>query len=62
MIYKPIKIKIGLSDGVVTEISGERLAESTEIVVGANRIDSEPDALSILPHTWSEPPKKAENP
>jgi len=58
----PVKIRIGLSDGLVTEISGDRLGEGTEIVVGANRIDSDPDALSILPHTWSEPPKKGENP
>jgi HlyD family secretion protein len=55
---RPIKINLGLSDGLVTEIIGDRLAEGTEIVVGANRVDTDPDALSILPHTWSEPPKK----
>jgi HlyD family secretion protein len=54
----PIKVRIGLSDGLVTEIFGDDVAEGMEIVVGANRLDSEPDALSILPHTWSEPPKK----
>jgi HlyD family secretion protein len=57
---RPVKIRIGLSDGLVTEVSGEGLADGTEIVVGANRIDSDPDALSILPHTWSEPEKKAD--
>jgi len=57
-LVRPIKVRIGLSDGLVTEISGGGLAEGTEIVVGANRIDSDPDALSILPHTWSEPSKK----
>ena len=56
-LVRPIKIRIGLSDGLVTEISGDGLAEGTEIVVGANRIDSEPDALSILPHTWSDLPR-----
>jgi HlyD family secretion protein len=55
---KPIKVRIGLSDGIATEIDGDALTEGTEIVVGASRIDSEPDALSILPHTWSEEPKK----
>ncbi len=55
---KPIKIRVGLSDGLVTEIYGDGLGEGTEIVVGANRIDSDPDALSILPHTWTEAPKK----
>jgi HlyD family secretion protein len=59
-LVRPVKIRVGLSDGLVTEVSGEGLAEGTEIVVGANRVDSEPDALSILPHTWSEPAKKAE--
>ena len=51
-------MRIGLSDGLVTEIDSDAVGEGTEIVVGANRIDSDPDALSILPHTWSEPAKK----
>ena len=54
----PVKVRVGLSDGVMTEISGGGLTEGAEIVVGANRADSDPDALSILPHTWSEPKKK----
>jgi HlyD family secretion protein len=57
-LVRPVKIRVGLSDGLLTEISADGLVEGTEIVVGANRIDSDPDALSILPHTWSEPPKK----
>jgi HlyD family secretion protein len=57
-LVRPLKIKIGLSDGLVTEVSGDALSEGMEIVVGANRIDSDPDALSILPHTWTEPSKK----
>jgi HlyD family secretion protein len=55
---RPIEIRIGVSDGLVTEISGEGLEQGMEIVVGVNRVDSEPDALSILPHTWSEEPKE----
>jgi len=54
----PVIVRVGLSDGVMTEISGGGLTEGAEIVVGANRADSDPDALSILPHTWSEPKKK----
>jgi HlyD family secretion protein len=54
---EPVQVKVGLSDGVVTEITGGGLIEGTEIVVGTNRTDSDPDALSILPHTWSEPKK-----
>jgi HlyD family secretion protein len=57
-LVRPIKVRIGLSDGLVTEVSGNGLAVGTEIVVGANRIGSDADALSVLPHTWNEPPKK----
>jgi HlyD family secretion protein len=55
---RPIPVRIGISDGLMTEISSDRLGEGTEIVVGSNRIESDLDALSILPHTWSEPSKK----
>jgi HlyD family secretion protein len=54
---KPIKIKVGLSDGVVTEIFGDTLQEGSVIVVGVNKGDSELDALSILPHTWTSSSK-----
>ena len=33
----PVKVRVGLSDGVMTEISGGGLTEGAEIVVGANR-------------------------
>ncbi len=48
---------IGLSDGFSTEVSGDGLTDGALIVVGANRADSDPDALSILPHARSEPKK-----
>jgi HlyD family secretion protein len=54
---KPVQVTVGLSDGSTTEVSGGGLAEGTEIVVGANRVDANPDALSILPHTRNEPKK-----
>ncbi len=56
-LVKPVHVKVGLSDGIATEVSGGGLTEGAEIVVGANRADSDPDALSILPHTWSEQKK-----
>ena len=56
--WSPMRVRIGLCDGVMTEVSGGGLSEGAEIVIGANRVDSEPDALSILPHTWGEPQKK----
>jgi HlyD family secretion protein len=55
---KPVNVLIGLSDGVLTEVIADDLAEGTVVVVGANRVESDADALSILPHTWSEPAKK----
>lgn len=55
---RPVEAHIGLSDGVATEIDAEGLGEDTEVVVAASRIDAAADALSILPHTWSEPSKK----
>ena len=50
---RPVQVSIGLSDGVATEVSGDDLHEDTEVVVGANRVEADADALSILPHTWS---------
>jgi HlyD family secretion protein len=55
---KPVEVTIGLSDGVSTEISAPGLGEKTEVVVAANRVESDADALSILPHTWTESTKK----
>ena len=52
-LVRPLEVSIGLSDGVVTEVSGDDLLEGTEVVVVANRIEDDADALSILPHTWS---------
>ena len=57
-LVRPVEVRTGLSDGVLTEIQARGLAEGTQVVVGANRVDSDADATSILPHTWSEPAKK----
>jgi HlyD family secretion protein len=54
---KPVHIVVGLTDGISTEVSGDALTAGAEIVVGANRADSDPDALSILPHARNEPKK-----
>jgi HlyD family secretion protein len=54
---KPLHVVVGLSDGISTEVSGDGLTEGDLFVVGANRADSDPDALSILPHARSEPRK-----
>ncbi len=57
-LVRPVEVRVGLSDGVVTEIAADGLTDYTEVVVAANRTEADADALSILPHTWSESPKK----
>jgi HlyD family secretion protein len=37
---KPIKVKVGISDGTDTEVAGGDLAENTEVVVAEQRSDS----------------------
>jgi HlyD family secretion protein len=56
-MVRPVEVRVGLSDGVFTEIRAEGLSEATPVVIGANRAD-DADATSILPHTWTEPAKK----
>jgi HlyD family secretion protein len=55
---RPVKVRTGLSDGVTTEIRGGGLGEGTEVVVGASRVETDLDAISILPHTWTSAAKK----
>jgi HlyD family secretion protein len=57
-LIRPVEVHIGLSDGVATEVAAVGLGETTEVIVAANRIEADADALSILPHTWNESPKK----
>lgn len=57
-MVRPVEVRVGLSDGVLTEIRAEGLNEGTPVVVSASRVEPDADATSILPHTWSEPAKK----
>ncbi len=57
-LVRPVEVKVGLSDGVLTEVRADGLNEGTPVVIGATRAESDADATSILPHTWSEPEKK----
>ncbi len=57
-LVRPAEVRVGLSDGIFTEITAVGLGENTEVVVAANQVESDADALSILPHTWTESPKK----
>ena len=47
---RPVPVKVGLSDGVFTEVSGEGLADGARAVVGVDRAE-ESDISSFLPHT-----------
>jgi HlyD family secretion protein len=57
-MVRPVEVRVGLSDGVLSEVAADGLLEGTQVVIGASRVESDADATSILPHTWSEPPKK----
>jgi hypothetical protein len=34
-------------------VRSEMISEGMNVVLGASRIETDPDALSILPHTWT---------
>lgn len=48
---RPIPVKVGLSDGVLTEISGGTLTEGSKVVIGVAPRERADDLTSILPHT-----------
>ncbi len=54
---KPVTVKVGLNDGVQTEIQGDEVQEGMEVVLGVVRHEGADEAVSILPHTQVE--KKA---
>jgi HlyD family secretion protein len=49
---RPISVRVGLSDGIVAEVTGEGVDEGTRAVVGFDRVE-EDDISSFLPHTRS---------
>jgi HlyD family secretion protein len=57
-LVAPVEVRLGLSDGVVTEVAGDGISKGTSVVLGASRVQSDPDALSILPHTWTKDKKR----
>jgi HlyD family secretion protein len=48
-LVRPIAVKVGLSDGVTTEITSADLAEGTEVVVGETRVPRGTMKLPFLP-------------
>ncbi|WP_165227152.1 efflux RND transporter periplasmic adaptor subunit [Aquisphaera insulae] len=51
---RPLPVELGLTDGTSTEIRGGGLKEGMNLVTGATHAETGTDALSILPHTWTE--------
>jgi HlyD family secretion protein len=43
---RPVKVTIGLTDGTMTEITGDNLPEGTEVVVGMQTAGGGEDAVS----------------
>ncbi len=53
---RPIVVRVGISDGVSTEVEGDGLGEGTMVVTGVDRSDPADDGSTFLPHT--KPPEK----
>ena len=50
---RPVEVKVGLSDGVITQVEGRGVDTGLEVVVGSSEVQADADALSILPHARS---------
>lgn len=46
----PVKIRVGLSDGINTQVEGQGISDGTHVVVGVERREEADDA-AFLPHT-----------
>jgi HlyD family secretion protein len=46
----PLRVTVGLSDGLMSEVSGKGLNDGTEVVVGVIRQADDEGVYSILPH------------
>jgi HlyD family secretion protein len=56
---RPIPVRIGVSDGAVTEVEGQGLTEGTRVVTGVERGETGDDGSTFLPHTKAvEKPEK----
>ena len=52
---RPVEVKVGLTDGIVAEVSGHGVSDGTRAVIGVARVE-ESDITSFLPHTRSAEP------
>ena len=59
-LVRPIAVKVGLSDGVTTEITSGDLAEGTEVVVGETRVPRVTMKLPFLPKIGKNQAKSGE--
>jgi hypothetical protein len=50
---RPIPVRVGLSDGRVTEVAGDGLRDGLEVVVGVDRPE-DVDADAFLPFTRTD--------
>ena len=55
---RPIKVRVGLNDGLLAEVGGEGVGEGTQVVVGVERKEEADDA-AFLPHTQRPASKEA---
>jgi HlyD family secretion protein len=53
---RPVRVTLGVSSGVVTEVSGAGLAEGTQIVTGIQKVEGADSAFAVLPHARTSEP------
>lgn len=47
---RPLPVTLGVSSGVVTEVSGPGLTEGTQVVTGVQKVEEADSAFAVLPH------------
>ncbi len=56
---RPVKVDVGLTDGVMTEIASGTLTEGSEVVLGqAQQGEEDPSATPFLPQLKNDKVKK----
>jgi HlyD family secretion protein len=55
---RPMPVRVGLSDGISSEVYGEAVRQGLEVVTGLLVREGGEEAYSILPHTRSESSKR----
>ncbi len=53
---RPLVVTLGVSSGIVTEVSGTGLTEGTQVVTGVQKVEAADSAFAVLPHARTGEP------